>query len=239
MFFKVIYQNIILDILKNPTWVRWLKKSGRFISSDIVSANGVISSDKQSVYNIAARGVFENAREAYKSVTLVEIPESEYNDLNTKMTDSALNRSGEVVSLEMARADKSDELRAECEKSIVHGFDIILPDGLRHHFSLDVYDQMRIAKLREKALAGDTDLSYHADGEVCRYFPAEDIIAIYEKTEQTIAYHTAYFNSLKLYLNNVFNVKTVIGLTYGDSIPADCQSEVLKAMKKPEQEESR
>ena len=124
MFYKVIYNNIIIDILKNPTWVLWLKNSKRFILSDIITANGVISSDKQSVYNLSNRGTFENTNEVHKSVYVVEITESEYNFIKAQLVDNVLNKDSEVITLAAARKAKIEEMSAACEQNIVNGFDM-------------------------------------------------------------------------------------------------------------------
>lgn len=230
MFYKVVYNNIIIDILKNPTWVLWLKNSKRFILSDIITANGVISSDKQSVYNLSNRGTFENTNEVHKSVSVVEITESEYNFIKAQLVENVLNKDSEVITLAAARKAKIEEMSAACEQNIVNGFDIVLSDGLSHHFTLDIYDQLKISKLNDRAMAGIEALPYHADGEVCRYFPSEDIIAINKMMEYLVEYHTTYFNSMKVYISNIFNVETILNLTYGDNIPTEHCSVVLKDM---------
>lgn len=96
MFYKVIYNNIIIDILKDPTWVLWLKNARLFIMSDVVTANGVISSDKQNVYNLIHRGAFQNSYEQHKEVSVVEISEDEYNLLKEQIVDSKLDESDET-----------------------------------------------------------------------------------------------------------------------------------------------
>lgn len=227
MFYKVIYNNIIIDILKDPTWVLWLKNARRFIMSDAVTANGVISSDKQSVYNLFHRGVFQGSDEQHKVVSMVEIDESEYSFLKAQISDKPLDANGNVITLSAARTKKIEELSSACEENIVKGFDIILSDEISHHFTLDVYDQMRISNLNSKASAGSEKLLYHADGEICQYFSKEDIIAINEKMEQTIEYHTAYFNSMKVYISNIFNVGTILNIRYGDSIPTKYRTDVF------------
>lgn len=227
MFYKVIYNNIIIDILNNPTWVRWLGRAARFILADSVSANGVVSSDGQSVYNLAMCGPFENTSDVYKSVTLIEVAESEYNFIKAQIVKSTLSEGGEIITLAMARDNKIKEMRAACEAEIVSGFDVVLSDGLLHHFTLDIYDQLKITKLYAKATEGVDALPYHADGEVCKYFSWEDISSIYTAMESLIEYHTAYFNSMRVYICNIFNVETIMALSYGDTIPAEYHSTVF------------
>ena len=46
--------------------------------------------------------------------------------------------------------------------------------------------------------------------------------------EYIIEYQTTYFNSLKVYINNMTDKNDIIDLQYGDEIPLEYQSNVLK-----------
>lgn len=230
MFYKVIYKNIVIDILNNPTWVRWLSKSKRFLPSDIICANGVISSDGQYVYNLIKRGEFDGETEPHKSVELIEIEQSEYNYIKSQITEKTIAGNGNIISIEDIQSKKIEEMNRLCEQNIVNGFDIILSDGMSHHFTLGIYDQLKISKLNDRAKAGIKTLPYHADGEVCKYFCRADIEAINAKMEYLVEYHTTYFNSLKVYIRNIFNAESILKIQYGDKIPDEYCSVVLKDM---------
>ncbi len=230
MFYKIIYDKLIIDVLNNPRWVLWLKRTCRFLASEITTANGVMSSNGLEVYAIDYKGGFENHPEPYKTVKVVEITEAEYNHIRAQISDKVLDGNGNEITVQAARAEKIAEMKAACDMAIVSGFDIELSDGLIHHFSLQVVDQLKIAKLNERALNGVEELPYHADGEVCKYFPKEDIMAINANMEYMVEYHTTYFNSLKFYLNNIFNAGRILEIKYGDPIPEEYRSDVLKVM---------
>lgn len=230
MFFKIIYEKLIIDVLANPKWVLWLKRTQRFLASEITTANGVISSNGLEVYAIDAKGGFKNHPEPYKTVKVVEITEAEYNLIRSQITEKTLDGDANEITVQAARDEKIAEMKTACEETIIKGFDIELSDGLIHHFSLEVVDQLKISKLNDRAMAGIELLPYHADGEICKYYPKEDIVAIYRMMEYMVEYHTTYFNSLKLYLNNIFNVASILAIKYGDAIPFEYQSDVLKVM---------
>ena len=45
--FKIIYNDIVIDIIKTVTWVRCLKKSKRIVNTDKSSAHGFYGSDNK------------------------------------------------------------------------------------------------------------------------------------------------------------------------------------------------
>lgn len=115
-----------------------------------------------------------------------------------------------------------------CHNAITNGFDIELSDGKTHHFSMSIEDQIKIQTLATKARSGETMLPWHSDGELCVFYPAEDILRIYAQLEILQTYHTTYFNSLKYYIESMDTMEAVSQVWYGMDIPEEYQSEVLK-----------
>ena len=117
-----------------------------------------------------------------------------------------------------------------CEGEITKGFDIVLSDGISHHFSLQIADQIKISKLNDRAMAGESFLPYHADNEPCKIYSADDIRAINSAMEYIVEYQTTYFNSLKMYISGMTSKDDIINVTYGTEIPDGYRSEVLSMM---------
>lgn len=230
MYYKVIYDFVVIDIITCPRWVIWLKKSGRFMMTDQISASGILSSDGLTVFNIDGRGLFEGYLNEYETVTVVEISEDEYNCLQSQMKVKAIGADGTEIPLSKITAKKIGEMSQKCEDRIVKGFDIVLSDGISHHFSLQLPDQLKITKLNDRAISGDDFLPYHADNEPCKIYSANDITAINAKMEGVVEYQTTYFNSLKMYINSLTDIMEIINIRYGMDIPAEYQSEVLKLL---------
>lgn len=132
--------------------------------------------------------------------------------------------------IDIVREAKIAEMSKICEANITYGFDIELSDGLSHHFSLNVSDQLKITKLNDRAIAGIKELPYHADGEVCKFYTKEDIISINTQMENLVEFQTTYFNSLKNYINGIDNISDICEIEYGDEIPYQYQSDVLKSL---------
>ena len=79
MFYKVIKNNKVIDVLDNLTYLKWQDKHKTMILSDENEAQAILSSDKNTIwhektlYNIPVSG--------YDTVELVEIDEYEYKQL--------------------------------------------------------------------------------------------------------------------------------------------------------------
>ena len=228
MFYKIVYEHIVIDIICNPHWVIWANKSGRFVLTDETSANGIVSSDGSEVFHLSGTKDFLNYQDDYKSVAVVEISEAEYLSLKAQITENAISESGDTLSIEQLIANKVEEMSQTCEDIITAGFDIVLSDGIKHHFSLQLPDQLKITKLNDRAVAGEAFLPYHADNEPCKIFTAQDIMAINTTMEHIVEYQVTYFNSLKMYIRGMTDKNDIINVKYGVEIPEGYQSEVWK-----------
>lgn len=230
MFYKVIYDHIVIDVLSNPKWVIWAKKSCRFLETDITSANGVISSDGSCTYNLEGKDKFENYHSNYKTVVVIEISEGEYYNLLSQIVDKTVSDKNEPLTIEDVANAKIAELSSECEQVIVNGFDIILSDNIKHHFSLTIQDQLNLITLSNLAAEGNDYIPYHADGELCRYYTAAEILNIITAATNFKTYHVTYFNSLKSYIKSMTSIKDISNVYYGTQIPEDFQSDILKVL---------
>lgn len=228
MFYKIVYNHVIIDVIAEPRWVIWLSKRKQFMFTDKSTANGIVASDCSEVYHIANKKDFQNRTETSKTVSVVEIGEAEYNSIRSQIIDKIISEQGNIVSIAQLKADKINEMSRQCQENITQGFDIVLSDGVQHHFSLQLTDQLKISKLNDKAVLGENFLPYHADNEPCKIYTAEDIRIINSQMEYIIEYQTTYFNSLKMYINNMTDKDDIINLQYGDEIPQNFQSDVLK-----------
>jgi len=128
---------------------------------------------------------------------------------------------------------KLREMSEACQQSIEYGFDVVLSDGKVHHFSLTLVDQVMLRELKQKALAGETQLPWHADGEPCKFYPAEDILEINRQMEDLVTFSETYFNSLKQYILSMNVIEQINAVTYGQEIPEAYWSDVYRAIITP------
>ena len=180
MFYKIIYNNFVLDILDSPVYVKYSYKSKRFIVTDVTSADGVMSSNRDVVYLFRDIVDVES-----KIVKMIEIPESEYMNIKSNIV-KPINANGQVIDISTLQQNKIDEMSLECRQNIFAGFDVVLSDGINYHFSLEITDQLRISKLYTKAIAGEDNLSWHCDNGLYKFYSAEDIIVIHNKMDAVI-----------------------------------------------------
>lgn len=197
--------------------------------TDETSANAIFSSDCSEKYHISGCNAITDGNK-YKDVDIIEISEAEYNNLKSMVVEKTIDENGNEIDLSHIKNQKIEELKEVCNKTITSGFDIILSDGINYHFSLELTDQLKISKLNDRAINGVTELPWHVDNGLCKFYKADDIIAINQKMEYFIEYHTTYFNSLKNYIKNIGDKNDIINIYYGIEIPKPYQSEVLMEM---------
>lgn len=140
------------------------------------------------------------------------------------------------VTVDYAKKLKLKEMSNTCENLIFSGMDVMLSDGVSHHFSLTEYDQLNLFKLETLARSGEMEvLPYHEDDKLCQFFPAQDIITIANAATNYITYHTTYFNCLKAYIKSLRSINTISKVRYGMDIPERYQSDVWKEINKDEE----
>lgn len=181
----------------------------------------------------------------YESVEVIQIYEQEYNALKAALEiedeivielETPVEKEpeyvdpNEVITVDYVKGVKTSEMSNACNKVITNGFDVILSDGNTYHFSLTSQDQLNLITLSSMIARGETQIPYHADGELCRFYSAEDINTIISTATQFKTYQTSYFNSLKAYIESMTDIETIGAVVYGIEIPAEHQSDVLKAL---------
>ena len=79
MYYKVMNGNMVTDLLREVCYVRYLPKSKRWINTDSMSANGIMSANGDIIYHLNGRAI--TYPDDILSVDLVKIDETEYNYL--------------------------------------------------------------------------------------------------------------------------------------------------------------
>lgn len=136
----------------------------------------------------------------------------------------------ETITIDFLKEQKIKEMSYVCNQIITDGFDIVLNDGKQHHFSLGVQDQLNFITLANMIQNGKQIIPYHADGELCKYYSAEDISNVIQFATEFKTYHTTYYNSLKAYIQSIQDRESIRTITYGIDIPVEYQSDILKAI---------
>ena len=105
------------------------------------------------------------------------------------------------LDISIIKQSKLDEIKQACEDYICAGTDVTLPDNTVEHFTYTLADQSNISEMFTAIMAGATEYPYHADGEICKIYTKEQIIAIYGTLSLFKTEATTYHNSLKAQIN--------------------------------------
>lgn len=129
---------------------------------------------------------------------------------------------GEALSeesiLEVFRIGKLKYVSAACKTAIHAGVDVTLGEEVKH-FSLTEEDQINLSTALKAIEGGATGFPYHADGELCRIYTAEEINAIMTAAMNYKIFHTTLCNHLNMWIKAETNVETLEGITYANTVP--------------------
>lgn len=245
-YYKIVLGDKVVDVLEGASWVK-LNRRGRIVLCDPSEALGVVSSDGKTTWSLTGTGGLTGFN--YESVTVTDITETEATELKTLLglggevtntpsgsevefpeeteTSDELNTDG---TLEEVKKRSLERLSAVCQQVIFDGFDVALSNGEVKHFALKVEDQLNLLSLSTLLATGVDSIPYHADGELCEYYTAEDMTLIITKATQFKTYHTSYYNSLKNWVESMGTIAEVGSVAYGDVVPTEFCSVVLNQL---------
>jgi len=116
--------------------------------------------------------------------------------------------------IETIRSIKINQMSSICHSLIEQGIDV---NG--SHYSLTANDQIELIKLESIArMSPETPIFYHADGEKCRMYSAEEFLQISTTALGWITYNRTYFNLLKSEINELQNAHDIIAINYGNPL---------------------
>lgn len=78
MYFKVLKNDRMIDLLKDPIYIKYQKKNDVFLTCPLSEAQGVISSDNNTIWHV---NTFPSIDADVDTVDLIEIDKYEYSQL--------------------------------------------------------------------------------------------------------------------------------------------------------------
>lgn len=240
-YFKIIKGSIIIGVVTSNDFMRYISITDCFIraneqTGEYVSYNG------QFYRSTWMQPIIKQTD--YIEVQLINITQEEYNiykqaiDINeiieneiyepTETNEEIYINPIDIASIEFIRASKITEMSNTCHKIIEAGIDLELRNEMRH-FSLTTQDQLNLMSLNAMTATQEL-IPYHADGEACIFYTAEEIQQIVAAATAYKIYHTTYYNALKNYINALETIEDIAAITYGIDIPEEYQTDVLKAL---------
>ena len=134
-----------------------------------------------------------------------------------------------VPTLAELQSAKKQEISQACERIIYSGVDVTFKGGSVEHFSLTEHDQLNLFGKQVQLAAGAEQLEYHSDGQPCRYYSTADMQTIITAAMQHVSYHTTYCNAVNMWIAGCESAEEVQAIYYGEDVPEQYQSDVLKA----------
>lgn len=123
-----------------------------------------------------------------------------------------------IPSYEEILENKISELSTACHDTIVYGLDI---EG--QHFSYTNEDQTNLKEIFDTVKISGSAIGYHADGQGCTEYTAEEIINIYLQLAMNKYCQQTYFNQSREYLKSLEktdkNKELISCYTYGTPLP--------------------
>lgn len=79
MYYKVIKDNKVIDVLDHLIYLKWQPKNKIMLLTDLNDAQAILSSDGNTVWHV--EGFYDLPVDGYDTVKLIEIDEYEYKQL--------------------------------------------------------------------------------------------------------------------------------------------------------------
>lgn len=79
MFYKVIKDNKVIDVLDHLTYLKWQERNKIMLLSDLDEAQAILGSDGDTIWHV--EGFYDLPVEGYETVKLVQIDEFEFKQL--------------------------------------------------------------------------------------------------------------------------------------------------------------
>lgn len=117
--------------------------------------------------------------------------------------------------LDELRTAKKEEIGAACTAAIYAGVDV---GGF--HYSLTEHDQMELTAQYTLVKEGAAAVPYHADGELCRMYPADEFTALARAATAHVFYHRTYCNHVNAWIARA-EAEELDGIVYGTELPED------------------
>ena len=240
-YYKIIVDNQIVGAVSSKSFIKYVPIANCFERCD--EQQGEYISYKGNLYRDTWMHPTFSNRE-FITTTIVGIDEEEYNLYVKAIENNGVimveeeeeeepenilpEDPNDAISLEFIRSSKLKELSRACRTTIEAGIDIDIRDETKH-FSLNTQDQLNLMSL-EQMIQHQSMVPYHADGEEVVFYSAEEMQEIIDSANAFKIYHTTYHNALKGWVNALDNIEDIGAIQYGDEIPEQYKTDVLKAL---------
>ena len=127
----------------------------------------------------------------------------------------------EPPTLDEIKQAKVNEFSSICSNAITGGVDVTFADDNVEHFSYTEEDQVNLKEIFDLAVQTNVPMYYHADGDGCKLYTVEQIIAIYSTATTNKMHHTTYFNQIRMYIKSLETKEEVEVVEYGQELTGE------------------
>ena len=132
--------------------------------------------------------------------------------------------------VEQVREAKRQEIGLACSAAIYAGIHV----G-ESHYSLTEHDQTEIMAQYATVKEGAAAVPYHADGELCRMYAAEEFAALAKAATAHVFYHRTYCNHLNAWIKRA-GLEELPFITYGAELPENLGQRMVEILTEAEAE---
>ena len=134
---------------------------------------------------------------------------------NMRLERMGIQPPADWIDVAQVRAVKKQQIGAACSAAIYAGIEV---DGSR--YSLTEHDQTELMAQAQTVKEGAAAVPYHADGELCRMYPAEEFTALAQAATAHVFYHRTYCNHLNAWIARA-DLEELPAIVYGAELPKD------------------
>jgi len=124
------------------------------------------------------------------------------------------------MNIDYVRKHKIIELKEICGQVIENGIEF---NGKQYSAKLE--DQISIGTLIQIAKLGG-NLPWHANGESCEIFTAQDFLELSDNIMAHVIYHQTYMGGIKKYLNSLEDINLINNFNYGDALTEEIELDI-------------
>jgi len=132
--------------------------------------------------------------------------------------------------LEQLRDATLQAVNSAAQQAIYDGVTVETSEGIKK-FGLTEVDQINISTMfsqLQSALKGEPStinpavgVPYHADGEICKFWSANDFAKIAQAATEYVFYHQTYCNHLRQYIKGINDYDVLSAIKYGAELPPE------------------
>jgi hypothetical protein len=145
----------------------------------------------------------------------MSVAHKEHSVKNLRLKNSGIEPPADWSNVAEVRRVVRAQVGAACTAAIYAGVEV---GGKR--YSLTSYDQTEILAQLQAVRGGAESVPYHADGELCRIFPAAEFMDVANAAMQYIFYHRTYCNHINAWIERAA-LEELEGMAYGVDLPGD------------------